>query len=94
MGSFWQDLRYAFRALRKSPWFAALAVVTLALGIAVNTSIFSIINSFLLRPMPVLHPEQPPWRCWPVGYRLDAPPASAPSSLSGSSSRLVPQIYS
>jgi ABC-type lipoprotein release transport system permease subunit len=58
MGSFWQDLRYAFRALRKSPWFAALAVVTLALGIAVNTSIFSIINGFLLRPMPVLHPEQ------------------------------------
>jgi predicted permease len=58
MESFWQDLRYAFRALGKSPWFAALAVVTLALGIAVNTSIFSIINGFLLRPMPVPHPEQ------------------------------------
>lgn len=58
MSSFWQDLRFAFRALSKSPWFAALAVVTLALGIAVNTSIFSIINGFLLRPMPVPHPEQ------------------------------------
>jgi macrolide transport system ATP-binding/permease protein len=58
MGSFWQDLRFACRALGKSPWFAALAVVTLALGIAVNTSIFSIINGFLLRPMPVPHPEQ------------------------------------
>ncbi|HEV1993964.1 MAG TPA: ABC transporter permease [Candidatus Acidoferrum sp.] len=58
MGGFWQDLRYAFRALRKSPWFATLAVVTLALGIAVNTSIFSIVNGFLLRPMPVPHPEQ------------------------------------
>jgi predicted permease len=58
MSSFWQDLRFAFRALGKSPWFAALAVVTLALGIAVNTSIFSIINGFLLRPMPVPHPEQ------------------------------------
>ncbi len=58
MSSFWQDLRFAFRALGKSPWFAALAVLTLALGIAVNTSIFSIINGFLLRPMPVPHPEQ------------------------------------
>jgi ABC-type lipoprotein release transport system permease subunit len=58
MGSFCQDLRYAFRALRRSPWFAALAVVTLALGIAVNTSIFSIINGFLLRPMPVPPSEQ------------------------------------
>ena len=58
MKSFCQDLRFAFRALGKSPWFAALAVVTLALGIAVNTSIFSTINGFLLRPMPVPHPEQ------------------------------------
>jgi predicted permease len=58
MASFWQDLRFAFRALGKSPWFASLAVITLALGIAVNTSIFSIINGFLLRPMPVPHPEQ------------------------------------
>jgi predicted permease len=58
MSSFWQDLRFAFRALGKSPWFAAIAVITLALGIAVNTSIFSIINGFLLRPMPVPHSEQ------------------------------------
>jgi hypothetical protein len=58
MRSFWQDLRYAFRGLGKSPWFAAVAVVTLALGIAVNTSIFSMVNSILLRPMPVPHPEQ------------------------------------
>src|SRR5260370_26496092 len=58
MASFWQDLRFAFRALGKSPWFAAIAIVTLALGIAVNTSIFSIINGFLLRPMPVPHSEQ------------------------------------
>ena len=58
MASLWQDLRYAFRAFGKSPWFASLAVVTLALGMAVNTSIFSIINGFLMRPMPVPHPEQ------------------------------------
>jgi predicted permease len=58
MQSFWQDLRYAFRALRTSPWFAALAVVTLSLGIAANTSIFSIINGFILRPLPVPAAEQ------------------------------------
>jgi predicted permease len=58
MTSFWQDLRFAFRTLGKTPWFTAVAVVTLALGIAVSTSIFSIVNGFLLRPMPVPHPEQ------------------------------------
>jgi predicted permease len=53
-----QDLRYASRAFLKSPWFAVLAVMTLGLGIAVNTTIFSVVNGFLLRPMPVAHPEQ------------------------------------
>src|SRR5439155_966574 len=60
MANFWQDLRFAFRALGKSPWFAAIAIVTLSLGIAVNTCIFSMVNGFLLRPMPVPHPEQIP----------------------------------
>jgi hypothetical protein len=58
MEGFWQDLRFAFRVLRNSPWFAALAVVTLSLGIAVNTSVFSVVNGFLLRPMPVPRAEQ------------------------------------
>src|SRR5436305_1285044 len=58
MANLWQDLRFAFRALGKSPWFAAIAIVTLSLGIAVNTCIFSMVNGFLLRPMPVPHPEQ------------------------------------
>ncbi len=56
--SLWQDLRYAFRALGNSPWFATIAIVTLALGIAVNTSIFSMVNGLLLRPLSVTHPEQ------------------------------------
>jgi predicted permease len=58
MQTFWQDLRYAVRTLRKSPGFAIVAMVTLGLGMAVNTTVFSIINGLLLRPLPVPHAEQ------------------------------------
>src|SRR5580658_1766126 len=58
MLNFWNDLRYAFRTLTKNPGFAIIGIVTLALGMAVNTTLFSVINGFLLRPLPVPHPEQ------------------------------------
>src|SRR5271165_896997 len=53
-----QDVRYAIRALRGSPGFAAVAILSLALGIGANTAIFSLIDSVVLKTLPVTHPEQ------------------------------------
>ncbi|HTV55845.1 MAG TPA: permease prefix domain 1-containing protein [Terriglobia bacterium] len=53
-----QDLRYGVRQLRRSPGFSAVAIVTLALGIAVNTMIFSVVSEILLRKPPVKDPDR------------------------------------
>src|SRR3954462_11078301 len=52
------DVRLAFRGLRRSPLFATVAILSLALGIGANTAIFTLIDQILLRKLPVKHPEQ------------------------------------
>jgi hypothetical protein len=84
LDDFWRDLRYALRTLRRNRGFAAVAVLSLALGIGANAAIFSLINAVMLRTLPVREPDRlvqiSRWategRPHPLSYRLSWHPLS------------------
>ena len=61
IGQLLQDLRYGLRFLRRNPRFAAVVVLTMALGIGVNTAVFSVVNTVLLKPVTYPNPERLVW---------------------------------
>jgi hypothetical protein len=71
---FFRDLMYALRSLRRTPGFAAIAIVTLALGIGANTAIFTLLHRVMLAPLPVHEPER---LIEVLGIRGNGPPGVA-----------------
>lgn len=74
--NFLSDVRFAFRMLRKRPAFFVAAVLTMALGIAANTAVFSVVNGILLRPLPLPRPEEISYLGWNWGRGRPIPALS------------------
>ena len=82
------DLKFAFRRLRRSPWFATTVLLTLAIGIGANTAVFSVVNSVLLHPLPYPDSDQL------VSLWLNAPGAAGLANFQKGLLRSPPQCTS
>src|SRR5262245_64134400 len=58
MDALWQDIQYGVRSLRKNPAIAVAAILSLALGVGANTTIFTLLNTLFLNPLPVAKPSE------------------------------------
>lgn len=75
----WRDIRYALRSMRNSPVFVAFVVLTIALGIGANTTVFTVLNTLILNPLPVRNPGE---LAGIVGAEADPSKAGAPFPIS------------
>src|SRR4029079_16872471 len=81
MGSFLQDLAYAWRTLRRTPAFTLVAIATLGLGIGATTTIFTVVNGVLLRPLPYRDPGRIANVCVDFGVGAQSLPAMSPGDF-------------